>query len=106
MSDIKLNVPNASLAMSYVPTQDFQNLYDYEKGFSRGTVFSELDLPFYGDQNPKLYCPTSNVPTDESDMSKPASGIPSFGRRAPRESNDGGYRGYMQSRHYFGGGGR
>ena len=36
------------LAMSYVPMQNWQNLYEYDKGLMRGTVFEELDLPFKG----------------------------------------------------------
>ena len=37
-----------SLAMMYVPYQRFENLYDEEKALQRGTLFEELDLPFYG----------------------------------------------------------
>ena len=37
-----------SLAMMYVPYQRFEKLYDEEKALSRGTLFEELDLPFYG----------------------------------------------------------
>ncbi len=37
-----------SLAMMYVPFQRFERLYDGEKALSRGTLFEELDLPFYG----------------------------------------------------------
>ena len=37
-----------SLAMMYVPYQRFVHLYDDEKALSRGTLFEELDLPFYG----------------------------------------------------------
>lgn len=37
-----------SLAMSYVPFQRFENLYDDEKALSRGTLFASLDLPFVG----------------------------------------------------------
>lgn len=36
------------LAMAYVPWQTWQNIYDAEKGFCRGTIFQELDLPFEG----------------------------------------------------------
>ena len=36
------------LAMAYVPWQRWQNIYDAEKGFCRGTIFQELDLPFMG----------------------------------------------------------
>ena len=37
-----------SLAMSYVPYQRFENLYDGEKALARGTLFACLDLPFHG----------------------------------------------------------
>lgn len=37
-----------SLAMMYIPYQRFERLYDEEKALSRGTLFEELDLPFYG----------------------------------------------------------
>lgn len=36
------------LAMAYVPMQTWQNLYEYDKGLMRGTVFEDLDLPFKG----------------------------------------------------------
>ena len=39
---------HASLAMMYVPYQRFQNLYEPEKALARGTLFADLDLPFYG----------------------------------------------------------
>lgn len=37
-----------SLAMMYVPYQRFENLYEPERALERGTLFAELDLPFYG----------------------------------------------------------
>ena len=37
-----------SLAMVYSPHQEFQSLYDPREGLCRGTVFCELDKPFYG----------------------------------------------------------
>ena len=40
--------PHVSLGMMYVPFQRFDNLYDGEKALSRGTLFADLDLPFYG----------------------------------------------------------
>ena len=36
------------LAMAYVPWQKWKNIYDADKGFCRGTIFQELDLPFCG----------------------------------------------------------
>lgn len=38
------------LAMVYTPCQKWRNLYDPETGFSKGTIFKELDLPFMGDR--------------------------------------------------------
>ena len=39
------------LAMVYSPVQEWRSLYDNEMGLSRGTIFKELDLPFYGKWN-------------------------------------------------------
>lgn len=39
---------NYALAMVYPPEQSFQNLYCVEDGFTAGTIFRELDKPFYG----------------------------------------------------------
>ncbi len=39
---------HVSLAMMYVPYQRFENLYEPEKALERGTLFADLDLPFYG----------------------------------------------------------
>ena len=39
---------HVSLAMAYVPYQRFENLYDEDKALERGTLFKDLDLPFYG----------------------------------------------------------
>lgn len=36
------------LAMAYVPWQQWCDIYEAEKGFSRGTIFCELDKPFKG----------------------------------------------------------
>ncbi len=41
-----LNAP--SLAMAYIPVQQFRDLYDQDYAFQVGTIFKELDLPFYG----------------------------------------------------------
>ena len=40
--------PHVSLAMMYVPYQRFENLYDAEKALENGTLFADLNLPFYG----------------------------------------------------------
>lgn len=37
-----------SLAMAYVPYQDFRDLNEPEQALASGTLFRELDLPFYG----------------------------------------------------------
>lgn len=37
-----------SLAMVYSPYQKFESLYDPCQGLQRGTVFCQLDKPFYG----------------------------------------------------------
>lgn len=61
IDDLCMNMPdqnalNAScvdsmpLAMAYVPVQKWRNLYDCDVALSRGTMFSELDLPFLGGQ--------------------------------------------------------
>lgn len=42
------SITDMPLAMAYVPWQRWQNIYDAEKGFCRGTIFQELDLPFFG----------------------------------------------------------
>ena len=39
------------LAMSYIPWQQFRDLYEPEEGFGRGTIFAELDYPFVGKGN-------------------------------------------------------
>lgn len=40
--------PDFAIAMAYVPWQQFGGLYEPEKGFETGTIFSELDKPFLG----------------------------------------------------------
>ncbi len=37
------------LASVYTPLQVFRNLFDRETALSKGTIFSELDLPFMGE---------------------------------------------------------
>ena len=39
---------NYTLAMVYPPEQVWQNIYCVEEGFMAGTIFRELDKPFYG----------------------------------------------------------
>lgn len=40
--------PHVSLAMAYIPYQNYENVYDDEKALARGTLFASLDLPFIG----------------------------------------------------------
>lgn len=37
------------LAMAYVPMQTWRDVYDSSVGFSRGTIFAQLDKPFIGE---------------------------------------------------------
>ncbi|WP_295085156.1 spore coat associated protein CotJA [Ruminococcus sp.] len=44
---------NMTLAMAYVPFQQWGETYDDDKALSRGTLFPPLDLPFTGGGNKK-----------------------------------------------------
>ena len=44
---VKDRLEGMPLAMD-VPWQKWQNIYDAEKGFCNGTIFQELNLPFFG----------------------------------------------------------
>lgn len=35
-------------AMAYIPFQQYETVYSPEKALERGTMFPELDKPFYG----------------------------------------------------------
>ncbi len=37
-----------ALAMAYVPWQHFHNTYEIDKALEYGTIFPELNKPFYG----------------------------------------------------------
>ena len=37
-----------ALAMAYVRSQPFENIYSAEDGFGRGTIFADLDKPYEG----------------------------------------------------------
>lgn len=39
---------NMVVAMAYVPFQQFSKVYPPEKALDAGTLFPELDKPFYG----------------------------------------------------------
>lgn len=47
-----VNVPDGAqtLAMVYGISQNWRKIDDTECGFSRGTIFDELDKPFFGDK--------------------------------------------------------
>lgn len=47
-TDGAIPIDNAVLAMAYVPMQKFGNLYSDSKGLQAGTMFADLDKPFYG----------------------------------------------------------
>lgn len=36
------------IGMAYVPWQTWKCVYDAEKGIQSGTIFPELEMPFYG----------------------------------------------------------
>lgn len=39
-----------SLAMAYIPYQQWNTTYEPALGFQRGTIFPELDKPFVGEE--------------------------------------------------------
>ena len=42
------DIDGLPLAMSYVPCQKFENLYEIDAAFCAGTLFRDLDKPFTG----------------------------------------------------------
>ena len=40
--------PYLSLAMAYVPDQEWTEIYEMPMGLERGTIFKQLDKPFVG----------------------------------------------------------
>ena len=44
------------LASVYAPLQQFDNLYEIKVALDKGTIFSELDLPFRGESVAKGGC--------------------------------------------------
>lgn len=36
------------IGMGYVPWQNWREIYELEKAFQAGTIFAELDKPFFG----------------------------------------------------------
>lgn len=43
------------LAMTYVPWQKFEKSYEPQVALKKGTIFPELDKPFYGKEGVKMY---------------------------------------------------
>ena len=43
-------VEGRALAMVYAPIQAWRNAYDPQTALARGTLFRELDMPFFGDK--------------------------------------------------------
>lgn len=43
------------LAMAYVPYQTWGNTYPENVALEKGTIFEELDLPFYGKEGVSRY---------------------------------------------------
>lgn len=41
-------IDHLPLAMAYVPMQSWCDVYELQVGFRKGTMFPELDKPFYG----------------------------------------------------------
>ena len=39
---------NMVLAMAYVPSQEWKDVYVVDYAFERGTIFAELDKPWFG----------------------------------------------------------
>lgn len=48
MNDAECGVDTMPLAMAYVPIQKFGVVYEPDKALTRGTIFPDLDKPFYG----------------------------------------------------------
>lgn len=46
-----MQLDGMSIAMAYVPWQSWRHIYEAGKGFRRGTIFEELDLPFKGKED-------------------------------------------------------
>ena len=42
--------PDPALAMAYVPFQQMKEVYMPQEAFENGTLFPELNKPFYGDR--------------------------------------------------------
>lgn len=47
-NEISSCIDQLPLTMCYVPMQGWNRIYDLGTGFQKGTIFPELDKPFYG----------------------------------------------------------
>lgn len=56
MADGGFGLASHPLAMVYSPLQEFREIYTPNVALERGTVFSELDLPFEGGKGKKGGC--------------------------------------------------
>ncbi len=45
---MKEHIDHMAPGMTYVPWQKWEDIYDMEKGFERGTIFCQLDKPYTG----------------------------------------------------------
>lgn len=48
MEAMPMNTREQSLAMAYVPYQEFEELYSDSEALYNGTLFKKLNLPFLG----------------------------------------------------------
>lgn len=44
----KYDYNNMPIGMAYVPWQHFKSVYDVDKALAYGTIFPELNKPFFG----------------------------------------------------------
>ena len=51
---VKDGLEGMPLAMAYVPWQKFECTYEPAQGLKAGTIFPELDKPFYGRRGVRL----------------------------------------------------
>ena len=47
-AEARWGIKGYPLSMVYAPLQEWRSLYDLDTALKRGTLFSELDLPFLG----------------------------------------------------------
>ena len=49
-----MQTQNAHLAIASVPVQSWGELYDQDAALKTGTIFKDLDLPFFPVRNPVI----------------------------------------------------